>query len=172
MPGTFSSPFASSSLWNTPIEQLDPIYTDPGSIDNVQFRDTSLGNTWASVENIVYDTPANAPLVTWTYSLLNQTPVGGTFTSNGTIQLPTPTNCPAAFGNGSDGWAIFSDPDGIHYWEVWEGSYNSVTMTYQATYMVEEQLCNWDWLGAEWRGRGDYALQEHRFSGASSPKRN
>jgi hypothetical protein len=135
MPGTFASPFASSSLWNTPIDELDPIYSDPGSIQDVQFRNTSLANSWASFENIVYDTPANAPLVTWTYSVLNQTPVGGSFSSNGAIQLPTPTNI--AFGNGSDGWAIFSDPDGVHYWEVWEGSYNTQTMTYNAAYMVE-----------------------------------
>ena len=135
MPGTFASPFVSSSLWNTPIDELDPIYSDPGSIEDVQFRDTGLANTWASFENIVYDTPANAPLVKWTYDVLNQTPEGGTFTTNGTIQLPTPTNID--FGNGSDGWAIFSDPDGVHYWEVWEGSYNSTTMTYHATYMVE-----------------------------------
>jgi hypothetical protein len=159
MPGTFASPFASSSLWNTPIAQLDPTYSDPGSIEDVQFRDTSLANTWASVENIIYDTPANAPLVTWTYSVLNQTPEGETFSTNGTIQLPTPTNI--AFGNGSDGWAIFSDPDGVHYWEVWEGSYNSVTNTYQAAYMVEGNYVS----GSGWGQNGEGAGV--RASGAS-----
>jgi hypothetical protein len=159
MPGTFASPFASSSLWNTPIDQLDPIYSDPGSIEDVQFRDTSLANTWASFQNFVYNTPANAPLVTWTYNVLNQTPEGGTFTTNGTIQLPTPTNL--AFGNGSDGWAIFSDPDGVHYWEVWEGSYNSVTMTYQAAYMVEGNYVSGTGWGQNGVGAGI------RASGAS-----
>jgi hypothetical protein len=159
MPGTFASPFASSSLWNTPIDQLDPIYSDPGSIEDVQFRDTSLANTWASFQNFVYDTPANAPLVTWTYNVLNQTPGGGTFTTNGTIQLPTPTNL--SFGNGSDGWAIFSDPDGVHYWEVWEGSYNSVTMTYQAASMVEGNYVSGTGWGQNGVGAGI------RASGAS-----
>jgi hypothetical protein len=135
MPGTFASPFASSSLWNTTIDPSNTFYSDPDSIQDQQLRDPSLANSWASFENIEFVTPANAPLVTWTYSALNQTPEGGTFSTNGTIQLPTPTNI--AFGNGSDGWAIFSDPDGVHYWEVWEGSYNSTTMTYQAAYMVE-----------------------------------
>jgi hypothetical protein len=80
------------------------------------------------------------------------TPVGGTFISNNTIKLHTPANL--AFGNGSDGWAIFSDPDGIHFWEVWEGSYNSVTMTYQAKYMVEGDYVNGTGWGQNGLGAG------------------
>jgi hypothetical protein len=152
VPGTFASPFAGSSLWNMPIGQLDPIYSAPGSIEDVQFRDTSLANTWAKFDHIVYDTPASAPLVTWTFNVLNMTPVGGTFISNNTIKLHTPANL--AFGNGSDGWAIFSDPDGIHFWEVWEGSYNSVTMTYQAKYMVEGDYVNGTGWGQNGLGAG------------------
>jgi hypothetical protein len=160
--GSFSHPFSDSSLWNTPIANLNPTYTDPNSTQNEQFRDASLGNTWAQVDpNLIDVTPSNAPTATWTFNTLNTTPVGGSFSNNGSIQLQTPTNL--QFVHGSDGWSVFTSPDGVHSWEVWGGSYDAATNTYHANYLVENDVVN----GTGWGNPATGAGAGIRAAGAS-----
>lgn len=151
MPGSFAAPFVSSSPWNTPIDQLQPVYSDPESIQNIQFQDSHLANTGAKFDQVVYDTPANSPVVTWTYSVLNLTTVGDTYHVDGTVNLHTPID--HKFANGSDAWAIFGDPDGVHYWELWGGSYDPLMLTYHADYLVEGDYVS----GTGWGQNGDGA---------------
>ena len=161
MPGSFSHPFSDSSPWNIQIASLNPTYTEASAIQNVQFRDADLANSWLQTALHVYNTPANAPTVTWSFDTLNTTAVGGTFSSNGTIQLQTPTNL--QFTDGGDGWAVFTSPDGVHSWEAWVGSYDAASNTYHAAYLVENDVVN----GTGWGQPGTGAGVGIRAAGAS-----
>jgi hypothetical protein len=152
VPGSFSHPFSNSSLWNIQIGSLNPTYTDASAIQNVQFRDAGLANSWLQTDLHVYYTPSTAPTATWSFDTLNTTAVGGTFSSNGTIQLQTPTNL--QFTNGGDGWAVFTSPDGVHSWEAWVGSYDAATNTYHAAYLVENDVVNGTGWGKPDTGAG------------------
>src|SRR5262249_26027142 len=57
------------------------------------------------------------PVATWTYDTLND---HGTFLSNGSLQIQTPSDM--TFSGGSDALGMLSDSNG-HYYHVWEGSY-------------------------------------------------
>ncbi|WGD54947.1 hypothetical protein QA641_14125 [Bradyrhizobium sp. CB1650] len=152
MPGSFSHPFSDTSLWNTRIDSLNPTYTDASTVQNVQFRDASLANSWLQTDLTPYNTPSTAPTATWSFDTLNTTGVGGTFSSNGTIQLQTPTDL--KFTDGGDGWAVFTSPDGVHSWEVWGGSYDAATHTYHAAYLVENDVVNGTGWGQPDTGTG------------------
>ena len=76
MPGSFSHPFSNSSLWNIQIGSLNPTYTDASAIENVQFRDADLANSWLQTDLHVYNTPSTAPTATWSFDTLNTTGVG------------------------------------------------------------------------------------------------
>ena len=151
--------FSTNSLWNTPVSQLNVQYSDPNSVQNLQFKDTNLATTWVQSENLFFNTPTDAPHVKWTYDVLNQATVGGGFSSHGTLDLATPTNLTST--HGSDGWTVFTDPDGIHYWETWKASYDSVSQTWHASYLVEGDLNGTGWGTAPGVGAGV------RASGAS-----
>jgi hypothetical protein len=152
MPGSFSHPFSDSSLWNIRIDSLNPTYTDAGAVQNVQFRDAGLANSWLQTDLHVYNTPSTAPTATWSFDTLNTTAVGGTFSSNGTIQLQTPTDL--KFTDGGDGWAVFNSPDGVHSWEAWVGSYDPAANTYHAAYLVENDVVNGTGWGKSDTGAG------------------
>jgi hypothetical protein len=152
MPGSFSHPFSDSSLWNIRIDSLNPTYTDAGAVQNVQFRDAGLANSWLQTDLHVYNTPSTAPTATWSFDTLNTTAVGGTFSSNGTIQLQTPTDL--KFTDGGDGWAVFNSPDGVHSWEAWVGSYDAAANTYHAAYLVENDVVNGTGWGKSDTGAG------------------
>ncbi|SFV13732.1 beta strand repeat-containing protein [Bradyrhizobium arachidis] len=151
--------FSADSLWNTPISELNVHYSDPNAIQNQQFKSTSLANTWVQSEDIFFTTPADAPNMKWTFDVLNQATVGGGFSSHGTLQITTPTDLTPT--HASDGWVVFADPDGIHYWEAWKASYDSASQTWHASYLVEGDLNGTGWGTAVGVGAGV------RASGAS-----
>ncbi|KJC53499.1 hypothetical protein UP06_00020, partial [Bradyrhizobium sp. LTSP857] len=151
--------FSADSLWNTPISELNVQYSDPNSIQNLQFENTSLANTWVQSADLFFSTPTDAPHMKWTFDVLNQATVGGGFSSHGTLQLSTPIDLTPT--HGSDGWAVFTDPDGIHYWEAWKASYDSASQTWHASYLVEGDLNGTGWGTAPGAGAGI------RASGAS-----
>ena len=152
VPGSFSHPFSDSSLWNVRIDSLNPTYTDASAVQNVQFRDASLANSWLQTDLHVYNTPSTAPTASWSFDTLNTTAVGGTFSSNGTIQLQTPTDL--KFTHGGDGWVVFTSPDGVHTWEAWAGSYDAAANTYHAAYLVENDVVNGTGWGQPDTGAG------------------
>ncbi len=93
-------PFSADSAWNKPIDQDVDRFSDPTAIENLQFQDPSLANPWVQTQDLLFETPANAPLATWNFDVLND---GGTFSLTGTVDLPTPTNL--VITHGGDGWA-------------------------------------------------------------------
>ncbi len=127
-------PFSASSAWNTPIDPAHITYTDPTRIENRQFRDRGMANTWLTQldglisitppdipmtlwnfdpgKRAVYSTVVRAPLKLWRYATLND---GGVFSTGGEILLPTPPILTQPDGE----WSIFTDLDGIHFWEAW-----------------------------------------------------
>ena len=159
MAGTFSHPFSDSSLWNTPISNLNPTYSDPNAVQNTQFKDAGLANTSALFDHVVYNTPSDAPTATWTFNTLNTTAVGGNFSTNGSVQIQTPADL--QFTHGADGWSVFSD--GAHSWETWGGSFDAATNTYHAAYLVENDVAN----GTGWGNVNTGAGAGIRASGAS-----
>src|SRR5262249_52596434 len=116
--------------WNTPIDKADTTYSDPDSIQNQQFRDTSLANTWIQDDTLSFYSSSCDPVATWTYDTLND---HGTFLFNGSLQIQTPSDM--TFFHGDDGWGMLSDSNG-HYYDVWVGSYDASTDTYHAAYLV------------------------------------
>jgi hypothetical protein len=162
--GTLSRPFSADSPWNTPIDQSHTEYSDPTSNENRQFRDTSLANSWIHTENLLFRTPVDAPLVRWNFNTLNSL---GKFSSNGTLQIKTPTNLRIT--HGGDGWAIFSDPDGVHYWETWAATYNASTRTYQVGYLVKANLKGTGW-GQDGVGAGIRAAGASLLGGLIQPE--
>src|SRR5215510_10209982 len=74
----YESPFISTSPWNTPIDKADTTYSDPDSIQNQQFRDTSLANTWIQYGQLRFYSSSSDLVATWTYDTLND---HGTFLS-------------------------------------------------------------------------------------------
>ena len=120
--GSLSRPFSPDSPWNTPIDQGHTSYSEPNSIENRQFKDPSLANSWIQTVNLLFKTPLDAPVVNWSFDTLND---NGNFSAHGAVQIKTPANL--TIQHGDDGWTIFTDPDGVHYWETWAAKYNAST---------------------------------------------
>jgi len=162
--GSVLHPFSADSPWNTPIDQAHVEYTGPNAIENRQFRDSSLANTWIAAENLLFNTPNNAPLLKWTFGTLND---GGRFSNNGTIQIGTPKNL--VLTHGDDGWSIFTDLDGVHYWETWAATYNAKAKTYHAGYLVRGNLNGTGW-GHNGAGAGIRAAGASLLGGLIQPQ--
>jgi hypothetical protein len=164
--GSVLHPFSADSPWNTPIDQAHAKYSDPNSIENRQFRDTSLANSWigGESENLLFETPVNAPVAKWTFDTLND---GGRFSSNGTLQIQTPKKLTIT--QGGDGWSIFTDPDGVHYWETWAATYDASTRTYHVGYMVRGNLNGTGW-GHDGAGAGIRAAGASLLGGLIQPE--
>src|SRR5262245_41954011 len=75
--------------WNTRMDKAHTTYSDPDSIQNQQFRDTSLANTWIQDDTLRFYSSSSDPVATWTYDTLND---HGTFLSNGSLQIETPSD--------------------------------------------------------------------------------
>src|SRR5262249_53251086 len=103
--------------WNTPMDKAHTTYSDPDSIQNQQFRDTSLANTWIQDDTLRFYSSSSDPVATWTYDTLND---HGTFLSNVSPQIQTPSDM--TFSGGSDALGMLSDSNG-HYYDVWDGTY-------------------------------------------------
>src|SRR6516164_8718009 len=126
----YEQPFISTSPWNTPIDQADTTYSGPDSIQNQQFRDTSLANTWIQAGTLRFYSSSSDPVATWTYDTLSD---HGTFLSNGSLEIQTPSDM--TFSDGSDALGMLSDSNG-HYYDAWVGSYDASINTYHAAYLV------------------------------------
>ena len=105
--------------WNTPMDKAHTTYSDLDSIQNQQFRDTSLANTWIQDDTPRFYSSSSDPVATWTYDTLND---HGTFLFNGSPQIQTPSDL--TFFHGSDGFGMLSDSNG-HYYDAWVGSYDA-----------------------------------------------
>jgi hypothetical protein len=162
--GSVLHPFSPDSPWNTPIDQTHVNYSDPNSVENRQFRDPLLANSWIHAENLLFETPVNAPRAKWTFDTLND---GGRFSSNGVFQIQTPKELIIA--HGVDGWSIFTDPDGVHYWETWAATYDAPTRTYHVRYMVKGNLNGTGW-GHDGVGAGIRAAGASLLGGLIQPE--
>ncbi|MGY4626694.1 hypothetical protein [Bradyrhizobium sp. USDA 4486] len=135
--------FSNASAWNAAIDPNTTNYTTPDAIQNVQFRDATLGNSWIQSDNgLLNHTPQNAAHMTWNFDVLNLSNVGGSFSTHGSLQLATPSDLTAL---GNDGDVVFTDPDGVHYWEAWLATYDSAHQTWHAAYLVEGDLEGTGW---------------------------
>src|SRR5262249_39171067 len=89
----------------------------PDSIQNQQFRDTSLANTWIQNDTLRFYSSSSDPVAR---SAERRVGNHGSFLSNGSHQIKTPSDM--TFSGGSDALGMLSDSNG-HYYDVWEGSY-------------------------------------------------
>jgi len=148
--------FSDDSLWNTPIDLTKITYSDPNSIQNVQFRDPTLGNAWIQSESLFFTTPDDAPMATWYFNTLNTVPIGNDvdngFTINGSVQIATPINLLPT--HASDGWVVFTIPNTDYYWESWGTTYDTTTQTWHSRYLVEGNFDGTGWGTALGVGAG------------------
>src|SRR5262249_6797022 len=86
---SYEHPFISTSPWNTPIDKVHTTYSDLDSIQNQQFCDTSLANSYLHSFPTRRSSDLSDPVATWTYDTLND---HGTFLSNGSPQIQTPSD--------------------------------------------------------------------------------
>lgn len=153
--------FSTDSPWNAAIDPAHVAYTSPSTLQNSQFYDLKLGNTWIQHENVYFQTPKDAPHVKWTFDTLNKTAVGGSFVSHGSLEIPTPTNLLPT--HGRDGWVVFTDPDEVYYWEAWQARYDASNQSWHASYLVQGNLQGTGWgtsvgIGAGIRAAGTSLL--------------
>jgi hypothetical protein len=148
MPGTFTNPFSDTSLWNSPIDTANTQYSSSDSDYNQVFRNTALGNTWIQADNLFNFTTPDSPVAHWDVVTFND---NGVF-SSGAVDLKTPADI--QFVHWTDNWAIFPDLDGLHFYEVWNGSFNAAAGTYSAEYMVRNDFVNGTGFGQDGIGAG------------------
>lgn len=135
--------FSTSSPWNAAIDPAHVVYSSPSTLENSQFYDLKLGNTWVQREKLYFQTPKDAPPAKWTFDSLNKTVVGGGFLKHGTLEIPTPTNLLPT--HGRDGWVVFTDPDELYYWEAWQARYDTSNQSWHASYLVQGNLQGTGW---------------------------
>jgi hypothetical protein len=160
MPGTFTDPFEATSLWNSPIDTATAQYSSPTAVYNQDFQNTALGNTWIQADDLFYFTKPESPVAHWDVVTFND---GGVF-SSGAMDISTPTDI--QFVHGTDGWSIFTDLGGSHFYEVWGGSYDAATGTYGAEYMVRGDFVNGTGFGQDGVGAGVRAAGASLLGGA------
>src|SRR5262249_41679453 len=95
-----------------------------------QFPSSSLFPYTTLFRSLRFYSSSSDPVATWTYDTLND---HGTFLSNGSLQIQTPSDM--TFSGGSDALGMLSDSNG-HYYDVWVGSYDASINTYHAAYLV------------------------------------
>lgn len=162
--------FSADSPWNTPIDPSSVTYTAPSTIENRQFRDTALANSWVQVENLLFKTPADARVRRWDYATFNdgdKNVNAGKFSQNGTLNLATPES---KITHDGDGWLIFTDLDGVHFWETWGAHYDAKTKTYRVAYIVKGNLKNGTGWGKEGAGGGIRAAGASLLGGLILPE--
>jgi hypothetical protein len=162
--------FSADSPWNTPIDPSRVTYTAPSTIENRQFRDTALANTWIQEEDLLFKTPADAPVRKWDYETFNNGDKdvnAGRFSHSGTLNLATPES---KITHGGDGWLIFTDLDGVHFWETWGAHYDAKTKTYHVAYIVKGNLKNGTGWGKDGAGVGIRAAGASLLGGLILPE--
>ncbi|WP_156175721.1 hypothetical protein [Bradyrhizobium sp. LTSP849] len=153
--------FSTSSPWNAAIDPAHVVYSLPTTLENRQFYDLKLGNTWVQRERLYFQTPKDAPPAKWTFNTLNKTAVGRGFSSHGSLAIPTPTNLLPT--HGRDGWVVFTDPEELYYWEAWQARYDASSDSWSASYLVQGTLQGTGWgtaigVGAGIRAAGSSLL--------------
>jgi len=149
-------PFSADSAWNKPIDPARIVYTDPARIENRQFRDRAMANTWVQqADGLLVITPPGAPLKLWRYHTLND---GGMFSTDGELMIPTPLTLAPPPG---DSWSIFTDLDAVHFWETW-----AVERLPKGTFHVR-YLCHVNLKGTGWGDPVTMAGVGIRAAGAS-----
>jgi hypothetical protein len=162
--------FSADSPWNTPIDPSRVRYTAPSTIENRQFRDTALANSWIQEENLLFNTPADAPVRRWDYDTFNNGDKdvnAGRFSHSGTLNLATPES---KITHGGDGWLIFTDRDGVHFWETWDAHYDAKTKTYHVGYIVKGNLKDGTGWGKDGAGVGIRAAGASLLGGLILPE--
>jgi hypothetical protein len=162
--------FSADSPWNTPIDPSHVTYTAPSTIENRQFRDTALANSWIQMENFLFKTPADARVSRWDYDTFNDGDKdvnAGKFSHSGTLNLATPKS---KITHGGDGWLIFNDLDGVHFWETWAARYDAKTKTYHVAYIVKGNLKNGTGWGKDGVGAGIRAAGASLLGGLILPE--
>lgn len=162
--------FSADSPWNTPIDPSRVTYTAPRTIENRQFRDTALANTWIQEEDLLFKTPADAAVRKWDYETFNNGDKdvnAGRFSHSGTLNLATPES---KITHGGDGWLIFTDLDGVHFWETWGAHYDAKTKTYHVAYIVKGNLKNGTGWGKDGAGVGIRAAGASLLGGLILPE--
>ena len=126
-------PFSSNSLWNTPVGSgTGYSASDP---QTTTLHDRAIGIPWIARDLTgVYQAKASDPVATWNFQSSEGFGSGGA----GSISLNTPGN--VQFLGGTDKEAIIVDPNGKDYYEVWLGSHNASTNTYNVSYMVKNNV--------------------------------
>ncbi|WP_156163388.1 hypothetical protein [Bradyrhizobium sp. LTSP857] len=135
--------FSADSPWNAVIDPAQVAYSSPSALENSQFYDLKLGNTWVQRERLYFQTPKDAPPTKWTFDTLNKTAVGGRFMSHGSLETPTPKNLLPT--HGPDGWVVFTDPDEMYYWEAWHARFDASNQSWHASYLVQGNLQGTGW---------------------------
>jgi len=149
-------PFSADSAWNKAIDPARIVYTDPARIENRQFRDRAMANTWVQqADGLLVITPPGAPLKLWRYHTLND---GGMFSTDGELMIPTPLTLAPPPG---DSWSIFTDLDAVHFWETW-----AVERLPKGTFHVR-YLCHVNLKGTGWGDPVTMAGVGIRAAGAS-----
>lgn len=160
--------FSADSPWNAAIDPAKVTYSSPSTIENSQFYDQKLGNTWVQHESVYFQTPKDAPRAKWTFGTLNKASVGGGFSSHGSLDIPTPTNLLPT--HGSDGWVVFTDPDGRYYWEAWKARYDTSDQSWHASYLVQGSLTGTGWGTSFGVGAGIRAAGASLLGGLITPE--
>jgi len=162
--------FSPDSPWNAPINSSQVKYTQQNAKENQQFRNKSLANTWIQKEDILYKTSPADPVLVWQCTTYNE---DQKFYHNKTLNLRTPKDSKITHGN--DGWMIFTDPDGIHYYETWaaapatSGTPGSPAL-YRAEYFVRGDLKNGTGWGKDGAGAGIRAAGASLLGGLILPE--
>jgi hypothetical protein len=162
--------FSPDSPWNTPIDPSRVKYTPSSAKENRQFRDKSLANSWIQEENLLYITLPDDPVLTWRCTTYNE---DQKFSHHTILKLHTPRNSKVTHGN--DGWMIFTDPDGIHYYETWVAAPTTSTTpgslpSYRAEYFVRGDLKNGTGWGKDGAGAGVRAAGASLLGGLILPE--
>jgi hypothetical protein len=135
-------PFATSSIWNTPLG-LGATFQSDSDPETAMLHNENTGGAGASYAWIdsgsigIYRAVAGDPDAVWSFDTRSATapwPEGGPI-QNGVISFPTPGN--VSFG-GPDLYSIVILPDGKTAYEVWKGT--ATNDGYHTRYIVRTDL--------------------------------
>ena len=136
-------PFATSSVWNTPLG-VGATFQTASDPETAMLRNENTGGTgasyaWIDSDSIgIYPAAATDPYLSWAFDTRSATalwPEGGPI-QNGVVSFQTPGN--VTFG-GVDRYSIVILPDGKTAYEVWKGAATS-DGGYHTRYIVRTDL--------------------------------
>ena len=138
-------PFASDSIWNTPLGR-GAIFAPADADETEMLHSDDIGGrnqSYAWVEDGafgVYRATKDDPVVRWTFDrrpATAQWPAGGPI-ENGSIMLHTPASL--VFLGKSDGHAVLVEPGGDVAYEAWIGTWSPDRKSIHAAYLVRTDL--------------------------------